>query len=113
MISGRGGYLFISGTLSCTTVITRAVSQDTAIPYMMARAVFHLSVGKGEAKVVLGDLSSTWQLLHRLFLVASSLLTLLLLPRDPSSELVEEMEFVLATIGLLVEDGDKSTVARL
>ena len=29
MISGRGGYLFMSGTLSCTTVMTTAVSQDT------------------------------------------------------------------------------------
>ena len=31
MISGRGGYLFMSGTLSCTTVITTSVSQDTEV----------------------------------------------------------------------------------
>ena len=29
MMSGSGGYLFMSGTLSCTKVITKAVNQET------------------------------------------------------------------------------------
>ena len=32
MMSGKGGYLFMSGTLSWTIVITKAVNQDTNIP---------------------------------------------------------------------------------
>jgi len=43
MMSGKGGYLFISGTLSCTTVMVNAVSHDTDKAYRIATAVFHLS----------------------------------------------------------------------
>jgi hypothetical protein len=43
IISGKGGYLFMSGTRSCTTVMVMAVNQLTHSMYIRANAVFHLS----------------------------------------------------------------------
>ena len=48
-ISGNGGYFFISGTLSWTITITKAVIQVTMNKYPKLRKVFQISGGKWEA----------------------------------------------------------------